>query len=87
MGLLLGASVLTLCELFDLVIFNFIKKFTARDKVADPELGHGSNGKDSEKDRDESEKPLDRNGENPLFHKNDYTKDFGFSKDKTNGFM
>ncbi len=30
MGLLLGGSVLTVCELLDLLIFNFIKKLTRR---------------------------------------------------------
>ena len=30
MGLLLGGSVLTVCELLDLLIFNFFKKLTRR---------------------------------------------------------
>ena len=33
MGLLLGASVLTVFELFDLVLFNFVKKFQRRQRI------------------------------------------------------
>ena len=37
MGLLLGGSVLTVFELLDLVIFNFVKKLIAQGKLPDPE--------------------------------------------------
>lgn len=34
MGLLLGGSVITLCELFDLFLFNIARKFYARKQKA-----------------------------------------------------